>query len=93
MNVMVSLMSVMKPPPALYNLMYFGCVCFSVEFGFLNCDDICMCVVNKQFEQMSSSDLGMILYKYLVTLLLYIGRYMLLLIYNIHISGFPGNPG
>ena len=24
--------------------MYFGC------FGFLNCDDVCMCVVNKQFE-------------------------------------------
>ena len=20
------------------------------ELGFLNCDDICMCVVNKQFE-------------------------------------------
>ena len=31
-------------------VMYFGCVCFRGEFGFLNCDDICMCVVNKQFE-------------------------------------------
>ena len=30
--------------------MYFGCVFFRVELGFLNCDDICMCVVNKQFE-------------------------------------------
>ena len=30
--------------------MYFGCVCFRDELGFLNCDDICMCVVNKQFE-------------------------------------------
>ena len=30
--------------------MYFGCVCFRVELGFLNCDDICMRVVNKQFE-------------------------------------------
>ena len=30
--------------------MYFGCVCFSGELGFLNCDDICMCVVNRQFE-------------------------------------------
>ena len=29
--------------------MYFGCVCFRGELGFLNCDDICMCVVNKQF--------------------------------------------
>ena len=30
--------------------MYIGCVCFRGEFGFLNCDDSCMCVVNKQFE-------------------------------------------
>ena len=29
--------------------MYFGCLCFRGELGFLNCDDICMCVVNKQF--------------------------------------------
>ena len=31
-------------------VMYFWCVCFSDEIGFLNCDDICMCVMNKQFE-------------------------------------------
>ena len=31
-------------------VMYFGCVCIRGELGFLNCDDICMCVVNKQFE-------------------------------------------
>ena len=31
-------------------VMYFGCVCFRGELGFLNCDDICMWVVNKQFE-------------------------------------------
>ena len=31
-------------------VMYFGCVCFRDELGFLDCDDICMCVVNKQFE-------------------------------------------
>ena len=31
-------------------IMYFGCVCFRGELSFLNCDDICMCVVNKQFE-------------------------------------------
>ena len=30
--------------------MYFGCFGFRGELGFLNCDDICMCVVNKQFE-------------------------------------------
>ena len=30
--------------------MYFWCVCFRGELGFLNYDDICMCVVNKQFE-------------------------------------------
>ena len=59
-NVMLSLMSVMSPPPALCNLlvrtavklcifgMYFGG--FRGELGFLNCDDVYMCVVNKQFE-------------------------------------------
>ena len=31
-------------------VMYFGRVCFRGELGFPNCDDICMCVVNKQFE-------------------------------------------
>ena len=30
--------------------MYFGCFGFRVVIDFLNCDDICMCVVNKQFE-------------------------------------------
>ena len=30
--------------------MDFWYVCFRGELGFLNCDDICMCVVNKQFE-------------------------------------------
>ena len=57
-NVMLSLMSVMSPHPALCNLsartvvkfMYFGCVCFRI--GFINCDDICMCDVNKQFERL-----------------------------------------
>ena len=33
-----------------YEIMYFVCVCFRGELGFLNCIDICMCVVNKQFE-------------------------------------------
>ena len=31
-------------------VMYFGCFGIRGELGFLNCDDICMCVVNKQFE-------------------------------------------
>ena len=30
--------------------MYFWCFGFRGEIGFLNCDDVCMCVVNKQFE-------------------------------------------
>ena len=30
--------------------MYFGCFAFRGELGFLNCDDVCMCVVNKQLE-------------------------------------------
>ena len=31
-------------------VMYFGCVCFRGELGFLNCDDICICVLNMQFQ-------------------------------------------
>ena len=31
-------------------VMYFGCFSFRGVLGFLNCDDVCMCVVNKQFE-------------------------------------------
>ena len=31
-------------------VMYFRCFSFMGELGFLNCDDICMCVVYKQFE-------------------------------------------
>ena len=31
-------------------VMYFGCVCFRGELGFLNGDDVCMPVVNKQFD-------------------------------------------
>ena len=57
-NVMLSLMSVMSPPPALCSLSVrtavklciFLCFGFRGELGFLNCDDVCMCVVNKQFE-------------------------------------------
>ena len=30
--------------------MYLWCFGFRDELGFLNCDDVCMCVVNKQFE-------------------------------------------
>ena len=55
---MLSLMSVMSPPPALCNLSVhtavklciLGDLGFRGEFGFLNCDDVCMCGVNKQFE-------------------------------------------
>ena len=30
--------------------MYFWCFGFRGELGFLNCDYVCMCVVNKQFD-------------------------------------------
>ena len=30
-------------------VIYFGCFGFRGELGFLNCDVVCMCVVNKQF--------------------------------------------
>ena len=35
-------------------VMYFGCFDFRGELGFLNCDDVYMCVVNKQFELLES---------------------------------------
>ena len=31
-------------------VMYFGYFEFRGDLGFLNCDDVCMCVVNKEFE-------------------------------------------
>ena len=31
-------------------VIYISCVCFRGILGILNCDDIYMCVVNKQFE-------------------------------------------
>ena len=32
------------------NVMYFVSFWFRSEIGFLNCDTICMCIANKQFE-------------------------------------------
>ena len=57
-NVMLSLMGVMSPPPALCNLSLrtvvklgtLGVLTLGVSLVFLNCDDICMCVVNNQYE-------------------------------------------
>ena len=53
----LSLTSVMNPPLNSCNLsvreMVKLCtlsVCFRGELGFQDCDDICMCVVNKHFE-------------------------------------------
>ena len=52
-NVMLSLMSVMSPPPALCSLSLRNvvklCTLGVLTLG-VNCDDICMFVVNKQFE-------------------------------------------
>ena len=56
-NVILSLMSneatssLVQPIGAhCCEVMYFGCFGFRGELGFLNCDDVCMCVLNKQFE-------------------------------------------
>ena len=38
-------------------VMYFGSFCFRGELGFLKCDDICMCVVNKQYALLVYVDL------------------------------------
>ena len=60
MSVVVNVLSpisVRRPPPCLVRpigahneVMYFWCVCFRREPGFLNCDDSCMCIVNKKFK-------------------------------------------
>ena len=59
-NVMLSLMNVMNPSHGLWlvqpigahccEVLYFGCFGFRGELGFLKCDNICVCVENKQFE-------------------------------------------
>ena len=58
-NVMLSLMHSPNEPTSCLvqpigahccEVMYFWCFGFRGELGFLNCDDVCMCVVNKQFE-------------------------------------------
>ena len=38
------------------NIMPFGSFWSRNELGFLNCDDICMCVENKQFELLDLHD-------------------------------------
>ena len=55
-------LSVMSPHPALCNLLVRTVVKLCTlgvlakgELGFLNCDYICMCVMNKQFELLESS--------------------------------------
>ena len=49
---LTSLMSLVVRPIGTHagKVMYFGRFCFWGELGFLNCDGICMCVVNKQFD-------------------------------------------
>ena len=53
-NVLLSLPNVLSPHPDLCDhggkVMYFMNFCFRYELGFLNCDDICICVVNMQPE-------------------------------------------
>ena len=57
-NVMLSLIECDEPTSCLVQSiaahccegMYFGCFDFSGDLDFLNCDDVYMCVLNKQFE-------------------------------------------
>ena len=37
------------------DIMFFGSFGFRGELGFLNCDNICMCVVNKQVELLENN--------------------------------------
>ena len=55
MNVMLSLMSVMRIPLPCAVYRCFGSFYFRVELGFLNYDDIYMYVVHKQFELLEFS--------------------------------------
>ena len=50
--------------------MYFGCFDFRGELGFLNCDDVCMCVVNKQLSSSSPFMLTCNMMRFLSLLLL-----------------------
>ena len=47
MNVMFSLIPYVPVSAHGGIVMYFGSYCFRGALGFLNCYDICMCVVNK----------------------------------------------
>ena len=55
-HVMLSLLSVMSPPPALCNILVRAVVnlctlgVFALGMGLVSCDDIFMCIMNKQFE-------------------------------------------
>ena len=33
-------------------VMYFGSICFRGELGFMNCDDICMCIIRLSFSSL-----------------------------------------
>ena len=37
--------------------MYFGSFCFKGELGFLNCDDICMCVFNSVYVDLNYNEI------------------------------------
>ena len=52
MSVVVNVTSCLVQPIGVlcWEVMYFGCFGFRGVLGFQNCDDVCMCVVNKQFE-------------------------------------------
>ena len=54
-------------------MMYFGCFGFRGELGFLNCDDVCMCVVNKQ----SSSSLLLSLFMLTCSMMRFISLLLL----------------
>ena len=49
MSIVVNVMLSLMQPICMHcgEVMYFWSVSFRGELGFLNCDDICMCVVNK----------------------------------------------
>ena len=53
-------------------VMYFVYFCFRGELGFMNCDDICMCVMNKQLR---SSSLFFILFMLTCSMMRFLSLY------------------
>ena len=92
---MLSLLNVTSPPRLVRpigvhvgEVMYFGSFCLGGELGFLNCNDVCMCVVNKQFEliEFVFNSVMFIFYCWLCVL---VCRHVVILGLSVRLSWYP----